>query len=77
MADIKVHIDPQGQTHQAGLGRSNKVRGAETVVFEYAPEWLINPDRFSIEPALALTRGTFAPLAGYPDAFKRSRLHFG
>jgi serine/threonine-protein kinase HipA len=26
------------------------VRGGETVVFEYAPEWLADPDCFSIEP---------------------------
>jgi serine/threonine-protein kinase HipA len=64
MPDIEVHIDLQGRLHQVGLVRSNTVRGTETVVFEYAPEWLANSDRFSIEPALALTRGTFAPLAG-------------
>jgi serine/threonine-protein kinase HipA len=64
MPDIEVHIDLQGHLHQVGLVRSNTVRGTETVVFEYTPEWLANPDRFSIEPALALTRGTFAPLAG-------------
>ena len=64
MADIEVHIDLQGRLHQVGLVRSNTVRGNETVVFEYAPEWLADPDRFSIEPALALTRGAFAPPAG-------------
>lgn len=64
MPDIEVHIDLKGRLHQVGLVRSNTVRGTETVVFEYTPEWLANPDRFSIEPALALTRGTFAPLAG-------------
>jgi hypothetical protein len=40
------------------------LRGNETVVFAYAPEWLADPDRFSSEPALALTRGSFAPPAG-------------
>jgi HipA N-terminal domain len=64
MADIDVHIDLEGRTRPVGLARSNKVRGNETVVFEYAPEWLADPDRFSIEPALALTRGGFAPPAG-------------
>ena len=64
MADIEVHIDLEGRTHPVGLARSNKVRGNETVVFEYAPEWLADPNRFSIEPALALTRGGFAPPAG-------------
>jgi serine/threonine-protein kinase HipA len=64
MADIEVHIDLEGHTRSVGLARSNRVRGNETVIFEYAPEWLADPDRFSIEPALALTRGGFAPPAG-------------
>jgi serine/threonine-protein kinase HipA len=64
MADIEVHIDLEGRTRRVGLARSNKVRGNETVVFEYAQEWLADPDRFSIEPALALTSGGFAPPAG-------------
>src|SRR5260221_14573963 len=64
MADIEVHIDLKGRTRPVGLARSNKVRGNETVVFENAPEWLADPDRFSIEPTLALTRGGFAPPAG-------------
>jgi serine/threonine-protein kinase HipA len=64
MADVEVHIDLNEQTHLVGLARSNRVRGAETVLFEYAPTWLNAPGRFSLEPALALTRGTFAPPAG-------------
>jgi serine/threonine-protein kinase HipA len=64
MADFEVHIDLDGRTRRVGLARSNRVRGDETVVFEYAPEWLADPDRFSIEPALTLTRGGFAPPQG-------------
>ncbi|MBI4695679.1 MAG: type II toxin-antitoxin system HipA family toxin [Gammaproteobacteria bacterium] len=64
MADIEVHLDLEGRTHRVGLAHSNKVRGAETVVFEYAPEWLADPACFSIEPALTLTRGGFVPPAG-------------
>jgi serine/threonine-protein kinase HipA len=64
MADIEVHIDLEGHTRPVGLAHSNRVRGNETVVFEYVPEWLADSDRFSIEPALALTRGGFAPPAG-------------
>ena len=63
MPDIEVHIDLEGHARQVGLARRNTVRGAETVVFEYATGWLADPDRFSIEPALALTRGTFTPPA--------------
>ena len=64
MADFEVHIDLNRRTRRVGLVRSNRVRGTETAVFEYAPEWLADPDRFSIEPALALTRGGFAPPSG-------------
>lgn len=64
MADFEVHIDLGGRTRPIGLARSNRVRGAETILFEYDGSWLEDPDRFSLEPALAPTRGTFAPPAG-------------
>jgi serine/threonine-protein kinase HipA len=59
--DIEVHIDLEGRLRRVGLARRNQVRGTETIVFEYSEEWLGDPDRFSIEPALALTRGMFPP----------------
>ena len=64
MADFEVHIDLNGRTRQVGLARSNRVRGSETVIFEYGAAWLNDPERFSLEPALTLTRGAFAPPAG-------------
>ena len=64
MADFEVHIDLNGGTRQVGLARSNRVRGKETVLFEYADAWLDDPGRFSLQPALAMTRGAFAPPAG-------------
>ncbi|MBN9273817.1 MAG: ABC transporter permease subunit, partial [Mesorhizobium sp.] len=64
MADFEVHIDLDGRTRPIGLARTNRVRGAETILFEYDGAWLEDPDRFSLEPALQLTRGAFAPLAG-------------
>ena len=64
MADFEVHIDLNGRTRPIGLARSNRVRGAETILFEYDSAWLADPQRFSLEPALALTRGTFAPPPG-------------
>jgi len=64
MADFEVHIDLGGHTRLVGLARSSRVRGAETIPFEYDSAWLDDPDRFSLEPALALTRGAFAPPAG-------------
>ncbi|GLU28093.1 hypothetical protein Brsp01_33260 [Brucella sp. NBRC 12950] len=64
MADFEIHLDLHGRTSPIGLARSNRVRGAETIMFEYDRAWLENPDRFSLEPALALSRGAFAPPAG-------------
>jgi len=64
MPDIEVHIDLDGRLRQMGLARRNIARGVETMVFEYAAGWLADRDRFSLEPALALTRGAFAPPAG-------------
>jgi serine/threonine-protein kinase HipA len=64
MADFEVHIDINSRTRLVGLARSNRVRGTETILFEYDRSWLDDPERFSLEPALALTRGTFASPAG-------------
>lgn len=61
MADFEVHIDLGGRTRRIGLARSNRARGQETILFEYDGAWLDDSDRFSLEPALALTRGAFAP----------------
>lgn len=64
MSDFAVHIELNGQTREVGLARSNRARGTETILFEYAAAWLNDPNRFSLEPALALTRGAFAPPVG-------------
>lgn len=64
MPDIEVHIDLASHARQVGIARSNRARGGETFVFEYAAEWLDDPDSFPIEPALPVTRGGFVPPAG-------------
>ena len=66
MADIEVYIDLEGRSRQIGLARRNVVRGRETIVFEYIEGWLNDDRRFSIEPALTLTSGPFAPGANMP-----------
>lgn len=66
MPEIEVHIDLDGRAREVGLVRRNLVRGSETILFEYADAWLTDPERFSLEPALALTRGAYAPPAGQP-----------
>jgi len=65
VTDFEIHIDLDGRTRQIGLARSNRARGTEIVVFGYDDAWLEDPDRFSLEPALALGRGAFAPPAGF------------
>lgn len=64
MSDFEVHIALNGRTRQVGLARSKRVRGKETILFEYDDAWLNDSDRFSLEPALAMTRGAFAPPSG-------------
>ncbi|AQU81396.1 MULTISPECIES: type II toxin-antitoxin system HipA family toxin [unclassified Halomonas] len=66
MTDVDVYIDLQGQICQLGLLRRQASRRGETVTFEYDAAWLEGANRFSIEPALTLTAGTFPPQAGQP-----------
>lgn len=61
MADFEVHLSVDGGTRRIGRARCNRARGKETVLFEYADEWLRDADRFSLEPELPLTRGGFVP----------------
>jgi serine/threonine-protein kinase HipA len=64
VSDLEVHIERAGTCMLVGLGHINRARGNETFVFEYADTWLANPDRFALEPALPLTRGSFAAAQG-------------
>lgn len=64
MTDFEFHIGPDSHTRPVGLARSNRVRGGETILFEYDRTWFADPDSFSLEPAPSLTRGAFAPPAG-------------
>jgi serine/threonine-protein kinase HipA len=59
MADVEVYIDLAGSPRPVGLLRRHASRREETVTFEYDETWLADDERFSIEPALALTRGVF------------------
>lgn len=63
MADFKVHIDIAGKPRLVGHVHRNRARGVERLLFEYASSWRQEPDRFALEPALTLGRGTFAPAA--------------
>jgi serine/threonine-protein kinase HipA len=64
MTDIEVHIDLPGGPRRVGTLRRTPRRGGESVVFDYHPDWLAEPQRFSLEPALAVGPGPFVPAAG-------------
>jgi serine/threonine-protein kinase HipA len=64
--DIEIHIDLEGRIRRVGVARLNKVRGTQTITFEYTDGWLADSDCFSIEPALTLTRGIFPAPPGQP-----------
>ena len=66
MTDVEVHIDLEGQVRPLGILHRQASRRGETVTFEYDKTWLGDANRFSIEPALTLTAGTFPPQAGQP-----------
>ncbi|MEN9856484.1 MAG: hypothetical protein RL186_516 [Pseudomonadota bacterium] len=64
MADTQDHkmcvsIDLDDQTHFVGTLWARQKGGRESASFEYAKEWLENPKRFSLEPALQIGRGAF------------------
>jgi len=52
MKDFEVHLSLHGVTRKIGHARSNRTRGKETVLFEYADEWLRDADSFELEPDL-------------------------
>lgn len=66
MSDVEVHIELAGITRSVGLLRHHASGRGETATFEYSEEWLGCDARFSIEPALHLSKGVFAPPAGQP-----------
>jgi serine/threonine-protein kinase HipA len=64
--DIEVHIDFTPGLKRVGTLHRQARRGGEAVIFEYHPDWLSEPARFSLEPALTLNRGAFAPTPDQP-----------
>ncbi|CAA7627619.1 type II toxin-antitoxin system HipA family toxin [Magnetospirillum sp. SS-4] len=63
--DIEVHIDFALGMKRVGTLRRQPRRGGEATSFEYHPDWLGDSTRFSLEPALTLNRGAFAPAEGF------------
>ncbi|MDR1208326.1 MAG: type II toxin-antitoxin system HipA family toxin [Holosporales bacterium] len=57
--EFLVFIDIEGRTYFVGRLWCYFRNGRETASFEYDQSWLTNPLRFSLEPALALSKGKF------------------
>lgn len=66
MTHVEVHADLRGEILRVGTLRRRPGRGQETVSFEYHGDWLAHQARFSLEPALLLSRGAFTPQNGAP-----------
>jgi serine/threonine-protein kinase HipA len=66
VADIEVHIDFAPGRKRVGTLHRHARRGGEAISFEYHTDWLADSARFSLEPALALGRGAFAPADHQP-----------
>lgn len=62
--DIEVHIDLAGKVRRVGTLYAPQRGARAPVTFEYHDAWLDDPNKFSLEPALQLDRGAFAPNAG-------------
>jgi serine/threonine-protein kinase HipA len=56
---VYVHADLHGNTHLVGRLYVHNNKSKETASFAYEAEWLANPLRYSLEPALTLGAGQF------------------
>ena len=61
---ILVSVDLHGTPVFAGRLWWRTRRGRESASFEYDPGWLGHPERFALEPSLALTAGPFHTAPG-------------
>jgi serine/threonine-protein kinase HipA len=64
VADIEVYVDFESGLKRVGTVHRHVRRGGEVTSFEYHADWLADPARFSLEPALTLGRGAFVPDGG-------------
>ena len=64
--EVLVYVDLDGVPHLVGRLWSRTRKSRETATFEYDAQWLENPARFSLEPALKLGPGPFHTVADMP-----------
>lgn len=57
--EVFVYVDLDGVPHLAGRLWARMRKGRDSATFEYDKDWLANPVRFSLEPALQLGPGPF------------------
>jgi serine/threonine-protein kinase HipA len=62
--DVEVDIDLDGGVRRVGTLYAPRRGPRAPVTFEYDRAWLDDPNKFSLEPALQLGRGAFAPHDG-------------
>ena len=62
--EILLSVDLQGALVFVGRLWWRSRKGRESGSFEYDPGWLEHPERFALEPALALTSGPFHTAPG-------------
>ena len=71
---IEIHINHAGEAHLVGRCRYVAKRRGQSAVFEYADEWLDNPDAFALDPAnLPLDGGqiyTTSDISALPGALR-------
>lgn len=58
---VEIDIELDGLTVPVGAMRCVPSRARETVVFEYADDWLTRPERFAIDQGVPLSPGPFVP----------------
>jgi serine/threonine-protein kinase HipA len=56
---VLSYVDLDGKPHLVGRMWAHTGKGKESATFEYDEDWLKNPVRFSLEPALQLGPGPF------------------
>jgi serine/threonine-protein kinase HipA len=62
--DIEVHIDLDMQVHRVGTLYAPERGPRSLATFHYHADWIDSPTAFSLEPALQMGRGAFAPPSG-------------
>src|SRR5205807_6759489 len=64
--EVLVYVDLDGTPHLVGRLWGRMRKDNESATFEYDEEWLKNPAKFSLEPALQLGPGPFHTPADTP-----------